>query len=41
MQFLFLGSDEKLMFGPMWGEDAKTFVATALRRALASRQHVV
>jgi len=32
--------DKKLMFGTMWAEDAKTFVATALKRALASTQHV-
>jgi len=33
--------DKKLMFGTMWREDAKTFVATALKRALSTTQHVV
>lgn len=32
---------KKLMFGTMWSEEAKVFVATALKRGLASTQHVV
>lgn len=32
---------KKLIFGTMWSEEAKVFVATALKRGLASTQHVV
>lgn len=28
--------DEKIMFGTLWNDDAKTFIATALKRALQS-----